>query len=138
MPTGSQLAEGNGVEGAGGRKVAQPQPTEPPAQLGRSLAGEGDAQGPAWVEVVDGRPVGDPSGEDAGLARPGSGADHQWLGGGGDRVQLLGVEAGEQLHGYHVAESTDRTRARLVQRVGARGGATGGFPGWGPARAPLR
>jgi hypothetical protein len=47
------------MEGAGGDVVAEAEGMEAGSQLSRRLAGEGQRQRVARVEVADGRPVGD-------------------------------------------------------------------------------
>ena len=70
---------------------------DPLAQLGGGPVGEGDREDPPRRDVLDADQVGDPVGEDAGLARAGAGEDQQRAVGGRDGAGLLGVERPDDL-----------------------------------------
>ncbi len=109
-PTGPQLGVGDGVERPRGDVVAQAEVTQPRPQLARRLAGEGEGEGMAGVQVATRRPVGDAPGEDPGLARAGAGVDAQGPGGAGHGGSLGLVEAPEQRVPVHARERTTRGR----------------------------
>ena len=60
-----------------GYPLADPELAQPAGQFPRRLAGEGERQGPGRVRRAGGDPVGDPAGQDSGLARPGTRKDAQ-------------------------------------------------------------
>ena len=65
------------MEGAGGDAVAQAERPQPVGELAGGLAGEGEREHVAGVELAGERPVGDAAGEHPGLARAGAGEDAQ-------------------------------------------------------------
>ena len=90
---------------------------DPLAQLGGGPVGEGDREDPPRGDVLDADQVGDPVGQDAGLARAGAGEDQQRALGRRDGARLLGVERPDDL----------RRRACLsaAARAAGSGGGTG-------------
>ena len=75
---------------------AADQVADPLAHLRRRLVGEGDREDLAGAGLPGRQQVGDPVGEDAGLAGAGAGEDEQRPAGVLDRLALRRVEAGEQ------------------------------------------
>ena len=65
---------------------------DPLAQLRGGAVGERDREDPPRGDALDADEVGDPMGQDAGLARAGAGQDQERPFGGRDRARLLGVE----------------------------------------------
>ena len=102
-----QYAEHHRVERARFHVVAQPEAQEPSAHLAGGLAGEGQRERVAGLGRADRDAVGDPPGEDAGLARAGPGDHGDELGFGGDRGALVGVEVGDQPFRIHPATVRD-------------------------------
>jgi hypothetical protein len=80
-------------------------------KLGRSPVGERDGEDLPGRDVLDADEIGDPVGQDAGLARSGAGEDQQRPIGGRDCPRLLGVERADDLLG------TGRTRGRDGSRI---------------------
>ena len=105
------------VEGAHGDLSAgllADQADDPLAHLAGGLVGEGHGQDVPGPDALDADEVGDPMGQDAGLAGPGAGQDEERALRRRDRAGLLRVEAGHDLG-----------RERL--RIGLRGRRFGGF-----------
>ena len=101
-PVGAQLGVGNRVEGAGGHLVAQAQDAQPGPQLAGGLSGEGEGQHALGIVATGQRAPGDAPGEYPGLAGPGACLDRQRQGIGGDGVELLVVEPGQEPVGIGV------------------------------------
>ena len=101
-PVGAQLGVGDRVEGAGGHLVAQAQDAQPGPQLAGGLSGEGEGQHALGIVATGQRAPGDAPGEYPGLAGPGACLDRQRQGIGGDGVELLVVEPGQESVGIGV------------------------------------
>ncbi len=111
LAVGAQHARGERVERAGHHvpPALADEADDPLAQLGGGPVREGDREDPPRGDVLDADQVGDPVGEDAGLARAGAGQDQQRAVGGRDGAGLLGVERPDDLV------------LALLERGGARG-----------------
>ena len=89
---------------------------DPFAQFRRGPVGEGDGEDPPRRHAVDPDEIGDPVGQDAGLARPGAGQDEQRALGRRDGASLLRVEGLDDLGGPRLAGGGDRLRVRRRDR----------------------
>ena len=94
----AQHPRAGGVEGGHPHRPhrAADQVADPLAHLGRRLVGEGDREDLPGAGLAGRQQVGDPVGEDAGLAGAGAGQDQQRPVGVLDRLALRRVEAREQ------------------------------------------
>ena len=94
----AQHPRAGGVEGRHPHRPhrAADQLADPLAHLGRRFVGEGDREDLAGPGVAGGEQVGDPVGQDAGLARAGAGEDQQRPLAVFDRLALGRVEPREQ------------------------------------------
>ena len=131
LAVGPQHARGERMERA--RHHVPPaladQADDPLAELRRRPVGEGHRQDPPRGDVLDADQVGDPVGEDAGLARAGAGQDQQRAVGRGDRAGLLGVEGADDL----LLARLQRGGAR--SRIGRWRGRRGSFASAGASRS---
>ena len=90
-----ELGEGRRVERPG-RDSGQAEASEPLRHLARGLVRERHDEDAPRVDGAGRDRVGDPVGDDAGLAGPGAGVDHQRPAGDPDGLDLLRVEVDEQ------------------------------------------
>ena len=124
-PSGAQHAGAERVERAR-RDVAAAladEADDPLAQLRRGPVGEGHGQDPPWGDVLDADEVGDPVGQDAGLAGAGAGEDQQRAFRSRHGPCLLRVERPDDLL---LARGADRggQGGRIGRRVGGAAGSS--------------
>ena len=87
-------------------RIAEAERPQAVGELAGRLAGEGQREDVAGVEVAGGGPPGDAAREHARLARPGAGEDAQRRHGGGDGRALRAVASFEQGVGVHTGDRT--------------------------------
>ncbi len=117
----AQDAHAGGVEGAHPHRLgpAADQSGDPLLHLAGGLVGEGDGEHRAGMHLALGQQVGDPGGQDPGLARAGAGDDEQRAALVDHRGALLGVESLEQGRGVGSSRPVGRGRSRARrERVG--------------------
>ena len=90
------------------RAAAADERLDPLAHLGGRLVREGDRQDLTGLDVPGRQEMGDPLGEDARLARPGTRHDEQGATLVEHRIPLLGVEPDEELLGVDCRSGTSR------------------------------
>ena len=101
VPPLAQHTQHDGVERAGLDMVAQPEAEESASELAGRFAGERECQRVSGVGVARRDPMGDPPGQDAGLAGAGAGDDGDEVRAGGDGRALVRIEVGDQRVGIH-------------------------------------
>ena len=121
VAVGPEDADARGVEGGHPHAPAPraDQSGDPLAHLLRRLVGEGDGEYLPGRGVTHGDEVGDPPGEDPGLARPGSGHDQERAAPVGDRIPLRPGQSLDQLMGGDLADPAPADVVATARRLRA-------------------